>query len=566
MPLDKRTPLLCIDLASHATIDLGGALLEPSTLTLQGCDRQAMLEPRVMRVLVALAGATGAVLSRDTLLETCWGGLVVGDDALHRAVAGARRALREAGATNCAIETIPRVGYRLVSMAGPVAAEHVTAKAAPDDTIDRSSSLPLVGPTGPTAPDFGQRLVAPGRMASSTLSSPRRRLLLVGALAASGAVAALGWKLSRPEPVPPAVAGLLMQGRDALRLGLPGAAREAAGFYEQAARLSPRYAPAWGQLALARRQMAEAANPVDLPELLSSVENSAARALALDATQPDALTARALMVPAFGQWERVERQLQAVLDRYPDHLPALDAMALLMSSTGVVAAHYPLRLKTVTLDPLHAGYNFRSIYSHWMNQQVAAADLAGERGVELWPRHLPTWLARLSLFKYTGRAARALKILDDKATRPDLPPAFEALLRATTVALVSGAAADRAAARALVVDSLGTNGPLAAVGATMDLAALGETALALDVTEAYLLERGPLTAGTTWRPGQTQHDDVRRRFTNHLFLPVTAPLRADPRFAEITRDIGLGAQWARPNRRPDYLGEPPLGSATGSRT
>ena len=561
MPLDKRSAPDCIDLASHALIDLGGARLEPSTLTLHGRDRQATLEPRVMRVLVALAEATGAVLSRESLLQTCWGGVVVGDDALNRAVAGARRALREAGATHWTVETILRVGYRLVSAPQPgSAAGRVTGEAA----IDSIPPSPLPDPTD-TVGDAHLALPDVDMSARVARPLPRRRVLLAGALAATAAAAGFGWTRWRPEAVSAEVVRLLAQGQDALRRGLPGAAEEGAGFFEQSTRLSPRHAPAWGRLALARRQMADAANPVDLPDLLASVERSAARALELDATQPDALTALALIVPAFGQWERVERQLQAVLDHHPDHLPALDAMASLLSSTGAVTAHYPLRLKTVALDPLHAGYNFRAIYSHWMNKQVAAADLAGERGVELWPRHFPTWLARFGLFKYTGRAARALKILEATDTRPDLPPAFEELLRATTTALASGSTPDRVAARVLVMDSLGIDGPLAAVGATMDLAALGETALALDVTEAYLLERGPLTTGTTWHPGQTPHEDLRRRFTNHLFLPVTAPLRADPRFAEIARDIGLSAQWTRPNRRPDYLDDPLPASALARR-
>jgi len=224
-----------------------------------------------------------------------------------------------------------------------------------------------------------------------------------------------------------------------------------------------------------------------------------------------------------------------------------------MSSTGLVAAHYPLRLKTVALDRFHAGYNFRSIYSHWMNGQVVAADRAGERGLELWPRHLPTWLARHALFKYTGRVDRAQTMLDNADTQPLLPPWLKGTLQITAKALSSGGAADRTAARDALLGSLDGGGPLAAIGATMDLAALGETALALDATEAFLLERGPLIAGTAWQAGQAVHHDVRHRFTNHLFLPVSAPLRAHPRFTAIMRDVGMANHWARSGQQPEYL-------------
>jgi hypothetical protein len=188
-----------------------------------------------------------------------------------------------------------------------------------------------------------------------------------------------------------------------------------------------------------------------------------------------------------------------------------------------------------------------------MNGQVAAADRAGERGLELWPRHLPTWLARQALFKYTGRVDRAQAMLSSADSSPALPPWLKNVLDTVARALATGTTVDRAVARDTILQSLGVGGPLAAIGAALDLAALGDTALALDVTEGFLLERGPLIAGTAWQPGQALHHDVRHRFTNHLFLPVTAALRAHPRFAVIMQDVGMAAHWQRSGRQPDYL-------------
>ena len=134
-----------------------------------------------------------------------------------------------------------------------------------------------------------------------------------------------------------------------------------------------------------------------------------------------------------------------------------------------------------------------------------------------------------------------------------MPAWLKSALDAVAEALATGSAADHAKARATLLHSLSVGGPLAAIGATLDLAALGDTALALDVTEAFLLERGPVTAGTAWQPGQALHHDVRHRFTNHLFLPVAAALRAHPRFAVIMKDVGMTAHWQRSGRQPDYL-------------
>ena len=44
-----------------------------------------------MQVLVALARRRGQVVSRDQLIETCWAGRVVGEDAINRCIAKVRR-------------------------------------------------------------------------------------------------------------------------------------------------------------------------------------------------------------------------------------------------------------------------------------------------------------------------------------------------------------------------------------------------------------------------------------------------------------------------------------------
>lgn len=67
-----------------------------------------------MQVLVALVEADGAVLSRDDLIQRCWEGRVVSEDAINRCIGQLRR-LAKSGDEPCfTIECIPRVGYRLL--------------------------------------------------------------------------------------------------------------------------------------------------------------------------------------------------------------------------------------------------------------------------------------------------------------------------------------------------------------------------------------------------------------------------------------------------------------------
>ena len=76
------------------------------------------LEPRVAQVLVALASARPAVVSRDRLIDQCWDGRIVGDDAINRCIVALRHLAKEFSPEPFAIETVPRVGYSLVERAG----------------------------------------------------------------------------------------------------------------------------------------------------------------------------------------------------------------------------------------------------------------------------------------------------------------------------------------------------------------------------------------------------------------------------------------------------------------
>jgi len=101
-----------IRLAREPDFRLGALTIRPSLCEVQirGCRER--LQPRVMQVLVALARAEDRVVSRDALIETCWGGRIVGEDAINRCIGRLRR-LAETCEDGFSIETVARVGYRL---------------------------------------------------------------------------------------------------------------------------------------------------------------------------------------------------------------------------------------------------------------------------------------------------------------------------------------------------------------------------------------------------------------------------------------------------------------------
>lgn len=71
------------------------------------------LEPRLMDLLCVLASEPDRVWTREELLARVWAGLVVGDDALARAVFKLRAALGDDAKSPRYIETIAKRGYRL---------------------------------------------------------------------------------------------------------------------------------------------------------------------------------------------------------------------------------------------------------------------------------------------------------------------------------------------------------------------------------------------------------------------------------------------------------------------
>jgi DNA-binding winged helix-turn-helix (wHTH) protein/TolB-like protein len=102
-----------IDLAAEPDFAIGPLLVSPSLREVRAADRRETVEPRVMQVLIALVRADGAVVSRDTLIEHCWGGRIVGDDAINRCIAKVRSLAEFPGAPAFEIMTVPRVGYLL---------------------------------------------------------------------------------------------------------------------------------------------------------------------------------------------------------------------------------------------------------------------------------------------------------------------------------------------------------------------------------------------------------------------------------------------------------------------
>lgn len=102
------------NLAETPDFDLGGLHVSPARREVRMNGERRELEPKVLQVLIALASERPAVVSRDRLVEQCWGGRAVGDDTLNRCIVALRHLARDFSPQPFAIETIRGVGYSLV--------------------------------------------------------------------------------------------------------------------------------------------------------------------------------------------------------------------------------------------------------------------------------------------------------------------------------------------------------------------------------------------------------------------------------------------------------------------
>jgi Tol biopolymer transport system component/DNA-binding winged helix-turn-helix (wHTH) protein len=121
---------------------VGTCRVEPRELRVHRDGTELRLEPRIMQVLLALARRGGSTISRDELLAEAWPGLVVSDDAIHRAIYRLRSVLSEDPRTDPVIETVPKVGYRLIKPIRPLARDAGPTLAAPAARAAERAWLP----------------------------------------------------------------------------------------------------------------------------------------------------------------------------------------------------------------------------------------------------------------------------------------------------------------------------------------------------------------------------------------------------------------------------------------
>ena len=92
----------------------------PDRLTLAGPAGSRSVEAMSMRLLLALSAKAPETLTRDQIIDAVWDGRVVTDDAINKQVSKLRTALADPADSAPLVQTVPKVGVRLIESPRPL--------------------------------------------------------------------------------------------------------------------------------------------------------------------------------------------------------------------------------------------------------------------------------------------------------------------------------------------------------------------------------------------------------------------------------------------------------------
>ncbi|MBA4163558.1 MAG: hypothetical protein C0510_02835 [Erythrobacter sp.] len=505
------------DLSKAPSFVLGPLFVNPPLCTLSARGRSEKLEPRVMRVMVTLANAKGSVLSRDDLIGLCWDGQIVGENAINRVLSRLRRVLAELVGGAVRIETINKVGFRLVTDICEFDAES-------------AESTPKV-PGQPVHPAGWTRL-----------ELPRRRALAALSTAAVLAGASAYWQRERlfghmPDP---RALDLYTRAQALQKTVEPGTMEQAISFYKQAIEIEPDYADAWGALAIGYWHSRSGFSRREQESARQLAASAARRALELDPGQADADIATIMFKPRYRHMLRVERDLRGLLRRHPDYWYGLAQMGVMLREVGRFKDSLQYTLRELKIDPmLPVAWAFLSEAYAYMGD-LQQSDLAMRRGTQRWPASGILWQTRVSTLMETGRFREAAAVARDPRARPDyVPEEYGERQARLALALAEEDAVTIAGFRNEVIGVVARDPPSAEYLAST-LVLLGAPDKAFDALKRHY---------------SSQKAETDLRFvprTLPLFSPVMLRLKDDPRHRELLELTGLEDYWQRSGSQPDF--------------
>jgi TolB-like protein len=560
------------------------------------------LEPRVMQVLVALAQADGRTVSRDTLVERCWGGVIVGEDAIQRCIGRLRKV---ADATKAfEIVTLSRVGYRLNARAvegEPGKPERLLAvlpfdNLSNDSSFDyfadgvseeilqliaRKSSIKVIGRTSSfqfrgahkvvarIAQDLGATHILDGsvrragqhlRVAAHLMDLADQTMLWADRFdgtidapfalqdeVARSAIQALAGAFRQSAPNN-TVSGV---GFDALLKLRQVLGRSSFGGDDETTiaaveNLIPDSAEAWGVVAKVRASQRWLASPEREVELRRAASKAAERALQLDADCGTAHQALFMLEPPAGRFHAQELRLERARSANPENSDLLWSLYYHYLSVGRLERSAQMAEDAYRVDPLRPlgviAYA-NSLYTAGLSQQSLALM---QHAADRWPNDATAFAITVWTAAVEGRHDFARGLLQGDWRNRYAGHAYPMIERAVHAA--EGILSDPTRLLQQTEERLAQ----AVQSGQVEISLTGLLAyLGMDLDALYdLVDRMPVE-----KLRDPAHFLGPLDGLSHLFLRVNLRLRTSPRFVVLCKRLGLADYWHATQHWPDCVAE-----------
>jgi transcriptional activator of cad operon len=178
----------CMERPPATTLRIGDWCVNPNSGEISRNGESARVEVRTMRLMMCLADHAGEVISIDDLLDQVWSDVTVAPDSVYQAVTSLRRVLGDNPKQPTYIETVPRLGYRMVATVSPWTDQPVTQTSAETNIQALASQTSVREQPAPmtNAPDESKKFVSRPQTALTLAAGAALCLLLVVALVVYG--------------------------------------------------------------------------------------------------------------------------------------------------------------------------------------------------------------------------------------------------------------------------------------------------------------------------------------------------------------------------------------------
>lgn len=597
-------------LAQMADFDVGHLSVRPSSCAVYIGTAARPIEPKVMELLVLLARANGETVTRDQLIDACWEGRIVSEDAITRILSKARKVGALTDPPSFRIETRPKVGVRLVSETGSLReTQSVAAEVSRDSEpllilfpfenlssdpdmqffsdgvseevlsrILRGSKLKVIGAAssfqfrGSAKPQAAQSLNATHIVDGSVRRFGNRVRINAHLTEVSTGAGLwvdqferdLGDIFAVQDEIADGIAqALFTTFKPACLTPIDPAIYDlylrvkdietvvdrqlaAIASLERVTHFAPDFADGWGRLATLRALLRLNLPYKERADITAQLRNDIARCYALDSNNREANYANYWLVPPYGDFLEQERVVRKALDV---ENPASDDLAMASFHSYNVGRWnkcHDFAVQARSFDPSSWAVSINYAISLWGIGNDRDAHTALKAHVSHWPQDQQGTAYLLLLSCWIGDWDEVDRITDPKRLAEFSLREHSGLL--ATAAVMRYPTLEN---KTFLLEMMKTRA--AKIGAVDCLAFLMPSLLGL-VDEGYAFF-GSLPFGPTGARGDALGMMGFR--THVLFGPSNKAGRADPRFIRLCARVGLVEYWLATQQWPDCADEVP---------